>query len=569
MIALSPGLSKPGMTAGGFGFTPPDSTGAIGPNNYVEMANSRIAVYDRNLNLVSSSTLQNFAGQASSALCDVQIQWDPSANRWLYAFLYCGSDPNLQGFFLGWSMTSDPSNLTGGGWCQFAYSTGAFLLDFPKLGHNSNYMIVGGNFYANPTTTTPSFVTATIAWVPLPANGDTTCTLPSLVSNTANPLKNGDGVTDTFTPVPVNTDSAAPNGYIVSAYDPAGNTGAPGPKSRVAVWHLDSAGVLHADSDLAVNTYVTPSSARQPGTLDVLDTLDGRLTQAVGDPSTGIYTQHTVAGPGGRSEVDWYEFTVSGLNLVLAQQGSIASPTDWVFNAAISPRFDGLGAAIVYNRSSQNTYPLIAAQIRYQATPPNTMAAGELVIMTSSNPDTDFSCIAPYGPPCRWGDYAGATPDPAQPTLVWGTSEINTGSGPAPGWADANFALAPSPEAPTNVRALSARPNAARVSWTPSASDPSAPPTSYTVRAYVGGAGIFQTTVVAPTTTLYFTGLTFGVTYTFTVTANSAAGPSLESAHSNAVTFVDTAAAQSTLASPPPRSPAAQSTPVASSPPRV
>jgi hypothetical protein len=577
-IAVSPGLSKPGMTAGGLQITPPDSTGAIGPNNYVEMVNSRIAVYDRSLNPVNSSTLDAFIGASSGVpFCDPQIQWDPNAQRWLFSFLYCGNNATQQGFVLGWSMTPDPTNLSGTGWCQFAYLTGTSLFDFMKLGHNSNYLIVGGNFYANPTTSNPAFTSSAIAWVPLPASNTVqTCTPPSIFGTNANPLKNGDGVTNTFTPVPVNTDSAAANGYILSAYDPSGSNGqTPGPKSKVAVWHLDSAGVLHADGDVVVNSYDTPSSARQPGSTDVLDTLTGMFTQAVGDPSTGIYTQHTVAGPAGptgRSEVDWYEFTASGSNLVLAQQGTIADPTDWVFNAAISPRFDGLGAAIEYNRSSQNTYTLIAAQIRYQATAPGTMAAGELVIGGGVGADEDFSCNNPSGAPCRWGDYSGATPDPnpSTPYLVWGTNEVNTSVGMSPSWNDVNFVIAPTPEAPTNVRALSVRTGAINVSWAPGASDPLFPPTSYQVIAYIGGPGgaVAGMTVAAPATSVHFTGLTAGITYVFNVTAISAAGPSLASALSNAVMPGDPAQQSTAVPTPQPRTGVTQSTPAASPPTR-
>ncbi|HEX9546050.1 MAG TPA: hypothetical protein VF942_01870, partial [Acidimicrobiales bacterium] len=54
--------------------TPPDSTGAIGPNNYVEFDNSNIAVYDRSLNFISTTTLASLAGQAPSVpLCDPQV----------------------------------------------------------------------------------------------------------------------------------------------------------------------------------------------------------------------------------------------------------------------------------------------------------------------------------------------------------------------------------------------------------------------------------------------------------------------------------------------------------------
>ena len=448
-IAVYNGLNKPGENAGltgNVGGTPPDSTGAIGPNNYVELVNSSIAVYDRSLNLVSRSTLDGFVGQPPGVpLCDPQIQWDPAANRWLLEILYCGSGGQV--FLVGWSKTSDPSTLSTAGWCEIVVSTGSRLFDYPKLGHNSNYLIVGGNFYNLPST----FVTAAIAWTALPANGDTTCpSNPIITGTTANPLKNGDAVTSAFTPVPVNTITGATDGYVVSAYDPAGNTtnggngGPPIPQSKLAVWHLDSAGVLHQDADIAVTTYAMPFSAPQlNGTTHLLDTLDGRLTQAVGDPTTGIWTQHTVNNSlTGRSVVTWYKITASGSATTLADVGTISDPNDWVFNAAISPRFDAQGAAIQYNRSSLTTYPVIAAQIRLASTPAGQMEPGELVLATSSNFDADFTCNNPSpGVPCRWGDYSAASPDPVQTNVVWGTNEFNTASGSTPAWSDENFAL--------------------------------------------------------------------------------------------------------------------------------
>jgi len=550
-IGIAPGIFGTGLGAAGLSITPPDSTGAIGPSHYVEMVNSRIAVYDRNLALVSSTTLWAFVGNTASVpYCDPQIQWDPAANRWLFSFLYCGGSAT-QGFVVGWSKTSDPSTLSPAGWCAFTRLSGSLLFDFMKLGHNSAYMILGGNYYANPTTS-PSFASAAIAWLPLPPNGIQTCSPPQLFGTTNSPLKNGDGVSNTFTPVPVNTDSMATDGYILSAYDPSGsNAQLPGARSDVAVWHLDSAGVLHGDSDIAVNSYDTPTSAPQQAVSTVLDTLPGMLTQAVGDPVTGIYTQHTVDGPFSRSKADWYEFVMSGSKLVLAQQGSIIDPNgDWVFNAAISPRFDGLGATITYNRSSLNTAPLIGAQTRYQSTPAGQMAAGE-VVMQGVGSATDFSCYAPYGPPCRWGDYSAATPDPVNTSLVWGTNITNVNWGSTVLWSSDNFAIAPTPEAPTSLHALARRSGGASVSWTPGAFDPLFPPTSYTVTADIGGpgGGVAQMTVAAPATSVTFTSLTPGVTYVFEMVANSAAGPSLRSVLSNPVTAGDPAT-QSTAAAP-------------------
>ena len=66
---------------------PPDSTGAIGPNNYVEMVNQQIGVYDRSLNLLASSDNGAFMGAGSLSVTDPQIQWDPQGGHWLYAAL--------------------------------------------------------------------------------------------------------------------------------------------------------------------------------------------------------------------------------------------------------------------------------------------------------------------------------------------------------------------------------------------------------------------------------------------------------------------------------------------------
>lgn len=531
-------LNKPGevaSNAGNAGGTPPDSTGAIGPNNYVEMVNSSIAVYDRNLNFVARAPLSVFVGVANS-YCDVQIQWDPTANRWLFAFLMCNNNPGAQGFVIGWSRTADPSNLSPTGWCATFTTTNPDLFDYPKLGHNNNYLIVGGNFYDMSSAMQP-FAGSGLAWFGLPAAGDTSCAAPSF-QHTASALIDGDGTTFAFTPVPVNTITGATDGYVFAAYDPAGNVISPRPQSKLAAWHLDSAGVLRQDADIAVTTYSAPFSAPDPGGTFPIDTLDGRLTQAVGDPTTGIWTQHTVGGAGGRSEVDWYEITVSGTTPSIAQLGTITNTTDFVFNAAISPRFDAQGAAIEYTRSGASL-PTIAAQIRIASTPAGQMEPGELVLATSTQFDHDFSCnFMGSGAPCRWGDYSGATPDPVHTNVVWGTNEFNaTIVGNMPAWSDENFALlvAIKPQSPTSV-AATASDQSARVSWTPSTFDAGDADTSYTITAYVGVTAGATLIVGAPATAVIFKGLTNGVTYTFTVITTNLVGASPESPHSNSVT---------------------------------
>lgn len=441
------GLIQPGLTAADNGLnqgTPPDTTGSIGPNHYVEMVNSVIGVYNRSdLSLVSKTSFNSWLN-TGQPLCDPQIQWDPSAQRWLYVVLGC--DFGVDALFYGWSKTADPSDLVAG-WCTFTEATPGVLADYPKLGHNSNHMLVGANAFSDGGTflNPHPFVTAQIFWMHMPAVGDTSCTPPTVKTfgSAGTPLKNGDG-TFTATPVPVNTTTNAPDGYVVSAHDPSGPPAVA--QNKLAVWHLDSSGVLHVDSDITVNTYAVPSAAPDLGGSGVgIDTLDGRLTQAVGDPTTGIYTQHTVNGTGNRSKVTWYEIQVASSVPALSQEGDIASATDFVFNGSMSPRADGQGAAIFYNRSSAATDPVMAARVRMSSTPNGLMQPGELVLATSSAGDNDLSCnFLGSGAPCRWGDYSGASPDPVNGNAVWGSNQALTAASGLPGtpnWITENYAI--------------------------------------------------------------------------------------------------------------------------------
>jgi hypothetical protein len=450
--AVFNGINKLGLAAADEAgcCTPPDTTGAIGPNHYVEMVNQLIAVYDRSLNLRASSALMSFLSPpGATVITDPQIQWDAPAQRWLIAALTYSVTANYLVF--AWSKTTDPSDLLNG-WCRFSVDTGPLLNDYPKLGHDDNYLIVGANAFSGAT-----FVTATIWVIPKPGIGDASCAPPTawrFGGPSPNQLKNADG-TLAFTPVPANITDASANGYVVSAHTPSLGPG----QTKVMVWHTAKATPpqMVGDGDITVNAFDFPADVPQPGTPYLLSTSDARLTQAVAhrDPSAGnagaVWTQHTIAGPGGRSVVRWYEFLPA--TLTVRQQGVIQHATDFVFNGAISPSSAGSDAVIFYNRGSASQLPVIGAQGRVVTTPLGSMDPGELNLATSSDPDTDFSCTPTTS--CRWGDYSGATPDPVNCKVVWGSNQI---TGPVvPGkaqWKTQNFAAAVVPGSPTNVTAV-------------------------------------------------------------------------------------------------------------------
>jgi fibronectin type 3 domain-containing protein/uncharacterized membrane protein len=544
------GLNSPGLSAADEGDqpTPPDTTGAIGPTRYVEAVNQLVGVYDRtNLSQLSSTDLGTFTGTPSSlATSDPQMQWDPQGNRWFYAGVAFNSGFTTTYVLFGWSMTADPSDLTGG-WCRYAIPTGSNIPDYPKLGHDANYVMVGDNVYDGSKSSLP-FVTADIWAIPKPSASQTTCsgTLSATHFADANHLlKNADG-TLAFTPIPANTQDGSANGFIVAAHDPSS-----GPQSKAMVWHMTAGPVLVPNGDISVGSkYSVPPSVPQPGTSYLVDSLDGRFTQAVAlfDPTANaeaVWTQHTVAGSS-RSVVRWYEFLPGSLSI--RQQGTLASSTDYYWNAAISPSSVGSDAMISYNRGSGSLLSLIGAQTRTSSTPLGQMDAGEVVLGQSSAADQETlfqgNCTSN---PCRWGDYSGATPDPLNPGVVWGSNQIDgpTFFGYAQ-WQTQNFAIttggappAP-PGTPTGLVASGIDTSSIGLTWNPASGA-----TSYKVQRSPDGSTGWTQVGTSTTTTFTDTGLAAATTYYYRVLASNNVGDSSPSNVASARTAVSIPFSQS------------------------
>jgi hypothetical protein len=459
-------LNQPGLVAGDNAArnlgTPPDPTGAVGPSHYVEFVNSVVRVYSKDLTTVQGTAqLDTFIGATNDAVFDPQIQYDPVADRWFYLADDCSQLDCSSGNFLafGWSKSSDPSNVVSG-WCNYFIQSddgsNGFFDDYPKLGHNNSHLVFGTNVFH-----TNSFVSARIWAVPKPAAGTiTTCpaagTAHYFSGTAASPTKDGNisahplRTSDNniaFTPVPANTQDSSANGYITAA------DATSFPASQVMVWHISGAAgseTLTADGNVTVPAFSIPANVPQPGTTDVLDSSDTRLTQAVAhaDPDASaeaVWTQHTIAGAGGRSVVRWYEILPA--THALRQSGNVSNSTSFVFNGAISPTMAGNDAVVQYNVGGSAQLAQIRASSRASTDALGSMT-GEVVLGTSTNADQDFSCPSndPLAPSCRWGDYAGATPDPADNTLVWGTNQLlGAPSADNPHWTTRNFALVANP----------------------------------------------------------------------------------------------------------------------------
>jgi hypothetical protein len=430
--------------------TPPDTTGAIGPENYVEFVNSEIAAYKRTNLAIVGSPVQASTFTGGVAPCDIQIKYDPKSSHWFYSAIRCDGTATENAVYLGFSKTTDPTNLStavGHGWCGYAYATGKTLEDYPKLGLDSSHIMIGSNSF---NAQTEAFITAHILSLPKPGSGkiETCPEAPKLTTfgSKLEPLRTSVASHLATTPEPATVADESASGFVVAA-DQA--TPFSGNGSHVMIWQLAGSAEkpeLKALGAPSVAEFSVPPNVPQPGSGDGLDSLDARFTQAVAaaDPAAGgaeaVWTQHTVAGGAG-SAVRWYELLPGKLEV--RQAGTISDSGRFVFNGAIAPTLSG-GAVINYDTASSGELVHISAQSRSGSNPLGTMN-GPITLASSAATDSDFSCpsVEPKSAVCRWGDYAGASVDPINTNVVWGSNQVNGAAGRnhAAQWATQNFAL--------------------------------------------------------------------------------------------------------------------------------
>jgi hypothetical protein len=402
--------------------TPSDSTGAVGTTRYVETVNSRVRIYDKNLNTLSTDTLGNFWSAGAANVFDPQVIWDPTTKRFYYTgdIVVSGTDNRLA---YGFSKTASPSNATTD-WCHYNVSYGSDFPDYPKLGDSKFFAIIGVNVF-----TGNSYTGSDIVAIGKPPAG-TTCPDPtSFPFGIGADIKLGGNAA--FTPVPANEIDTNAVGYVVSEGPFTTNTAI----GHFTVKRNSTTGdpiIQTAGTSVTVPSYSVPSNAPQKASAALIDTGDARPTQAVAaiDPRLGglqIWTQHTVAGGAG-ARVRWYEINAAGATV--SQTGLVQSSSLHVFNGGISPdrvvngatKAFGSNMVMTVNTSSSTTFPAIGMVGKRGAN----SVSPRVTVKTSPGPIVDFVC--PGSGTCRWGDYAAATPDPSAsisaPTgIVWLTNQ--------------------------------------------------------------------------------------------------------------------------------------------------
>src|SRR5262249_12684075 len=149
------------------------------------------------------------ADDTGDSIFDVQVEWDQHSQRWLIATDDVETDGHTHLVF-GWSKSTDPT----AGWCIYRTDAATTFDDFPKLGHNDTFLLIGSNVFASSSE--DSLPLGAHVWaMPKPANGTiTTCA--------DRPATNRFSVSS-FTPVPANITDDSATGYVVATPSQASN----------------------------------------------------------------------------------------------------------------------------------------------------------------------------------------------------------------------------------------------------------------------------------------------------------------------------------------------------------
>ena len=412
---------------------PPDTTGAVGRNHYVQMVNVSYAVFDKVTGALLAgpfdiqSLFKNLPDPTNSDLCrtnndgDPAIVYDHIADRWVLT-QFAWTKDIAKGFFecVAVSKTPDPR---GEYWAySFRYET--LFVDYPKVALWPDAYYATYAIYDKPGST-GNLVGARICALDRKAmlNGSTarSVCLPD------RPASEGLLLTATLegnTPPPTGSPAFAyglgGDGKYLNLYrirlnwDPSASIQLEGARVELPVETFSSL--------VCTEALGWPNCVPQPGTSTKLDAMPGRPMDRFAyrnfDTHQSLVANHTV-GASGPAGVRWYEIRDPSGTPVVHQQGTVTPDATYRWMGSIA--MDKFGnMAVGYSVGSASMAPGIAVSGRLSTDPPGTMPQGETIlqagsgVQTGTDPEVDYT---------RWGDYSSMTVDPVDECTFYYTNE--------------------------------------------------------------------------------------------------------------------------------------------------
>ena len=406
---------------------PPDTTGDVGPNHYVQWVNLRYAIYtltrDANNEITAFNIVPGFpkngnvVWQGFGGRCqtdndgDPIVQYDQLADRWVLTQFAVSGSPFTQ--CVAVSTSPDPT----GTYFRYAFSYNKSFNDYPKMGVWPDAYYISYNMFRNGRSFT----------------GNTVCAFER-----AQMLAGG-----AARQACVNTTG----GHSMEPADLEGTTlppaGSPNllmsiTTSTVQFWRFavnwgTGTGTLTGPTTVAGVAAFSRACGGgacipQPGTATDLDSLADRLMYRLSYRNFGTHESlvinHSVTSGTGVG-IRWYELrNAAGQSFasaapVVHQQGTFAPTNDfrWMGSAAMDKTG---GIAVGYNISSASIVPSIRYAYRGPADPLGTMGNETSVLVGSGSQTGNLT---------RWGDYSTISVDPVDGCTMVFTTQFQPANG--------------------------------------------------------------------------------------------------------------------------------------------
>jgi hypothetical protein len=391
------------------GCRPPDTHGAVGPSQYVQVVNTTVRVYSKAGATLKTTSLKSFFGTTES-LFDPRVVYDPIWNRWVILATRKATSPTdtIRRYRIAASLSSDATGSFRVFSVAFSGNPGDWL-DYPGLGFDQDAVIVTGNLFRCVAGTCGS--------------GENSFVGGRVRAIAKARLYNGLSFS-----VPVFAVFSSPQPPLVLDQNAIAVISRVAGSPNVQLYRLSNGSnpgqtTLSSPFSVNVGSYsVPPVNAAQPGTTNRLDTLDGRFQNASTQNGSFLYEVHTTnfstdagARPTARIyKINWAANTLAFSDAVFEDSDS------YDFNPSIAA--SGVDRALVVWSSTDppvGTHAHIRASGKdiADATFPSTSG----VFLTGGGSATFYN---PSGDIVeRWGDYSAVTVDPSNSKRFWVTNE--------------------------------------------------------------------------------------------------------------------------------------------------
>lgn len=400
------------------GYTPPDTNGDVGPHHYIQIVNSKFAIYNKAGALLAGPFNINTLWAGFGGNCETDNDGDPIvlydhlADRWLISQFVAFTNQCI-----AISKTPDP---VAGGWWLYDFPTGGVSNDYPKFGvwPDAYYMGsqrgYGGAFSADAWAFNRTRMLAGLPATFQRFNQSGQFLLPSDL--------------DGWTPPP----ASAPNvfGRLVDGAEFGGAD-----RLELYAFHVDWANpalstftalpalpVAAFDRNFCGTYNLLVACTPQPGTAQKLETLSAWLMYRLQYRNRGshetLVVNHTVDVGGDHAGIRWYELRKGAGAWSIFQQGTYAPDAHHRWMGSLAMDHSG-NMALGYSISSGVVQPSIRYTGRLATDPLGTTPQGETVIIAGAAPQTHSF---------RWGDYSSMSVDPTDDCTFWYTQEYVTNS---------------------------------------------------------------------------------------------------------------------------------------------